>query len=213
MRSLIALSLLVAACGTVFGQESKAAEVVVPFFGNAKCPVTGRPVDREHYALHQGQRIYTCCENCLAKVEAKTEDWIDQAYPPKKVKKLENAKCPIMTSRDAKARHTVVFQGHEVRLCCLRCKGKFQRAPRLALARLLHPEWEIVGNEKCLIEPQDDVNPDVFAVHGKRLVHFCCLGCLDGFVKNPKPGLEELASREKKAKKEKPGKEGGGGKR
>ncbi len=42
------------------------------------CPVSGEPIDREHYADVNGYRIYTCCPMCIPAIEADPGKYISE---------------------------------------------------------------------------------------------------------------------------------------
>jgi YHS domain-containing protein len=188
--SIVSLLVMIAAAAAPGQDAAPAAEqvpaqpaVIKPFFGNEKCPVTGRSVDRELYIEKDGQRIYLCSMRCKRKVKDAFEDYLAKAYP--EVKDLANAKCPIMPSRDAKESVTVDFQGYRIRFCCQRCVARFREQPRLHLALLLYPETQRVGNTMCPVMPEEKAQAEIFVIYKKKLVGLCCTTCVQDFEKSP----------------------------
>ena len=40
------------------------------------CPVMGRPIDKQFYVDHEGQRVYLCCPMCVQKFKADPEKYL-----------------------------------------------------------------------------------------------------------------------------------------
>jgi hypothetical protein len=176
--------------------DAAGPKVIKPFFGNQKCPVTGRSVDPELFVEQDKERIYLCSMRCKRKVKKSFEEFLAKAYP--EVKDLGNAKCPIMPSRDAKDSVTLDFQGHRIRFCCKRCVARFKEQPRLHLALLAYPKAERVGNTMCPVMPEEKVQPEIFVIYRNKLVGLCCSTCVQDFDKSPDAFL---AAAEEQAKK------------
>ncbi|MHC4938425.1 MAG: hypothetical protein ACYTHK_05605 [Planctomycetota bacterium] len=103
---------------------------------NAKCPVTGKKVDRRHHADKNGIRVYGCCPKCVGKL------WSD----PKKTAKalgckwipgvidLRNLVCPVTGDQCyEEAPIWVDLDGIRVRVCCDRCVKRAKEDPARTL--------------------------------------------------------------------------------
>src|SRR5262245_24467981 len=65
--------------------RAAAAKVDVPFYGNEKCPISGKDVDKTKSAEISGQLVYFCCDKCIAKAKRDDKALMEKAYPPDKV--------------------------------------------------------------------------------------------------------------------------------
>ncbi len=90
------------------------------------CPVTGKPVDQEISTERGDREVYFCCENCIAKYEAKPamyEARLADGY-------TYQTKCPIRGG-DIDPAVFVVGQsdGSKVFFCCAGCDKRFLKDP------------------------------------------------------------------------------------
>lgn len=95
----------------------------------AKCPVSGKPIDMEHALAYKGAKVYFCCPNCpgafkgnTAKFAARANHQLvltEQAKP--------TGKCPL-TARPIDKTKTVEVAGVTVAFCCPNCQGKVAKA-------------------------------------------------------------------------------------
>lgn len=164
-------------------QDAKKAEVIVPFFGNEKCPVTGKPVDKNQSVEVEGQRVYTCCKNCLPKVKADPKAMVAAAY--KDAKKIDNKTCPIsghpIAGDKAKA---MTWQGHTVMLCCGDCEKAFLKEPLIAVAKAQYGA-EDLKNAKCPIQNDMEFDGEHIVIYKGKIVRMCCPDCPADFQKDP----------------------------
>ena len=81
------LGLVMLLCfGIVFGaaafclaQDDESVDAAIfDLMPQTTCPVTGDAIDKKFYVDSYGKRIYVCCEECLEKVKADPERYIDQ---------------------------------------------------------------------------------------------------------------------------------------
>ncbi len=211
---LIGLAFLAAAPGDDAANKATpaVAEVTVPFFGNAMCPMGNKPIKADKYAEKDGVRIYTCCGKCAKAIEADFDKYKDQAYPSDKVVDVKNANCPIGKGK-AKDDVTFDWQGHRVHFCCSDCEAGFKEAPAKNLAIAMHPDLKIAGNAKCPIMGEDDADPNTFVIYKDVLVNLCCDECIEKFKKDPDAALKaagvDLAKDSGKAEKADEKKQGG----
>lgn len=76
-RKLSLLIGLVAALS--FGCKSNPSGSAV--MANTNCPMSGKAVSASSFMEYKGHKIYTCCDNCLAKVQANPDAAYAKAYP------------------------------------------------------------------------------------------------------------------------------------
>ncbi len=62
-------------------QLTEKAGVIVPFFGNRACPMSGDPVLPHTFATHGSLKIYFCCQSCASKGQSRASTWAKRAYP------------------------------------------------------------------------------------------------------------------------------------
>jgi YHS domain-containing protein len=102
---------------------------------NGKCPVTGKKVDREHFADKNGLRVYACCAKCKAKLwsdPGKTAKALGYAWIPGVID-LKNTTCPITGDQVyEEAPIWVDLDGIRIRVCCDRCVKKAKEDPARA---------------------------------------------------------------------------------
>ncbi|MSR74947.1 MAG: hypothetical protein EXS14_05715 [Planctomycetes bacterium] len=152
----------------------------MPFYGNAKCPIEGKDVNRKLFAEHEAQRIHVCSKDCRKKVDADLAANLAKAYPADKVVDVKNATCPCMP-KAAKAEFSTVWQGHKVQFCCKKCLGRFPKQPARFLTMALNKDLVAVGNTKCPVMPEEDVEADMFILYKGKLIDLCCDSCVDDF--------------------------------
>ena len=186
----LALGLLVVPTADADDQKTKAAvarkadAVTVPFLGNEKCPVTGRPVDKTKSVKHEGQTVWFCCGDCRKAGKEKPAAMVAKAYA--KPVAVKNEKCPVSGQPIAEGKGKVVtFQGKQVRVCCGKCEKAFPKAPKVHLAKALNPKLKDAGNELCPIMNKP-VKDDEFVVYKNKIVKICCPGCDKKLEANPK---------------------------
>jgi YHS domain-containing protein len=76
-------------CENCQGKFSKAEDKVACVFAKigkgfttqTACPVSGKPIDMEHSATHDGRKVFFCCPNC-PKAFAKNPDKFAKKLPP-----------------------------------------------------------------------------------------------------------------------------------
>ncbi len=164
-------------------QESKKAEVIVPFFGNEKCPVSGKAIDKNQSVEVDGQRVYTCCKNCVAKVKADFKGMAAIAY--KDAKKVDNKTCPVSGHAivEGKAK-TMTWQGHTVSLCCADCEKAFAKEPLIMVAKAQYGA-EDLKNAKCPIQADQEFDGEHVVIYKGKIVRLCCPDCAGDFQKDP----------------------------
>jgi YHS domain-containing protein len=202
MRILLPFALL---AGGLLAQPSP---VVVPFYGNAKCPVCSKDSDRAVYLEHEGQRVYFASKACKAEAKGDPTQALAKAYPADRVHVLKLEVCPIM-GKPVKADQAVVWQGRRIPFCCSRCAGVFKKEPNKRMALIENPARRELKNTHCPVMAEEAVIPDVFVIYKDQIVNLCCDSCEDEFKADPEKFMKALAGREGPKPPAPGGKEGG----
>ncbi|MFO1021188.1 MAG: hypothetical protein U0903_10890 [Planctomycetales bacterium] len=89
-----------------------------------KCPVSGGKINAEKFVMHNGGKVYFCCENCpksfekdVAKFAPKANLQLAQSGQSKQTK------CPLSGGK-LNPEKTVEIGGVKVQFCCEKCQGK-----------------------------------------------------------------------------------------
>jgi YHS domain-containing protein len=163
--------------------DAKKDEVIVPFFGNEKCPVTGKAVDKNQSVEVDGQRVYTCCKNCVPKVKADFKGMVAIAY--KDAKKIDNKTCPVSGHPIAGDKvKAMTWQGHTLSLCCGDCEKAFLKEPLIMVAKAQYGA-EDLKNAKCPIQNDQDFDGEHIVIYKGKIVRMCCPDCPADFQKDP----------------------------
>ncbi len=169
--------LVLCAVASVFFAQDKAVQ---PFYGNAKCPVDGKEVNRKLYLESDGERVHVCSKECRKKANEDIAAAKKVAYPADKVVEVKNERCPCMP-KAVKPDQSITWQGHKVGLCCKKCIGKFKQSPARFLTMAIHKDLVVVGNTKCPVMPEEDVDAAYFILFKGQLIDLCCDSCVDDF--------------------------------
>ena len=98
----------------------------LPFYGNEKCPITGKPVDAAQAVTFEEQLVAFCCGNCKAAFEKDPSKHASKVDGLKR--KPVNAKCPVKGT-NVNPDHILVHKGKVVGFCCPNCKAAFAKTP------------------------------------------------------------------------------------
>ncbi|MEJ5237065.1 MAG: c-type cytochrome domain-containing protein [Limisphaera sp.] len=108
-----------------------------------------------------------------------------------------NTICPV-SDKLADSTRTVWHEGQLVAFCCTNCIAAFQKDPARytpRLAQLANPPpgqlGKLPANRNCPVSGQP-AKPEVTAVHGGRLIAFCCTDCRAKFLADPARYLARL---------------------
>jgi YHS domain-containing protein len=89
-----------------------------------KCPVSGKPIDKEHHVAYKGAEVYFCCPNCPKAFEKDTAKFATKAnLQLVQTEQAVEKKCPL-TGRPLNKEQVVAIEGVDVQFCCMNCKGK-----------------------------------------------------------------------------------------
>lgn len=105
------------------------------------CPVSGESIDTasDPHLDWQGQRVYFCCNSCIAKFKADPETYFARIAAAGVVLENNQTTCPVsgeelggeMGEPVAKS-----YKGRTVKFCCASCVKKFDKDPEKVLAKL-----------------------------------------------------------------------------
>jgi YHS domain-containing protein len=113
--SLAAAVLAVAVAGSF--AEEKAAEK------EAKCPVSGKAINKDATAEFNGGTVYFCCNNCPKAFKADSKKFATKANHQMAVTgQLKQVGCPLSGKKCAEGTEIEVA-GVKVAYCCNNCKG------------------------------------------------------------------------------------------
>jgi len=163
------------------GAKAADAKVIIPFFGNETCPITGKPVKKDKYAEVEGQKVYVCCSGCPAKVKADGKAAAAKAYAAPKA--AANKTCPVSGHAiDAAKAKEVTFESQKVTLCCADCVATFNKTPMLYTTIAVYGATDL-KNKKCPVMDEDSCDDDLVVYKGK-IVRLCCGDCPGDFAKD-----------------------------
>jgi len=166
-----------------------AEKVTVVFLGNETCPTDGKPVDRDKFVEVDGQRIYTCCDACVAAVKKDPKAMMAAAYPSAKPLAAKECACgaPVAAGKATE----ISWQGHKVELCGADCVTEFKKAPVTAIAMMAHPGLK---DAKNVSDPTDGkpVDPWVVVIYKKHVIHLGKFANVSAFEKDPEAALAKL---------------------
>jgi len=181
--------------------EPEKTKVEAPFYGNEKCPVTGKNVNRAKAKEVAGQIVYFCCDQCVKATKADDKEVALKAYPADKVVDLKNTVCPLMSDAIGDSKEKATIMGRTIRMCCDTCVEDGLAMPVVTLARTLNPKIVDLENKKCPVSDHDISKTDVVIVNN-TLVRLCCGDCVDAFKKEPEKMLKAAEDAKKKKEKE-----------
>lgn len=142
-------------------------EVTVPTWGNATCPIMGKPSSEALFVDITFGRIYICCPPCARKIRAEPEKAYRAAYPT--TKRIENTIDPVTGEALGEKHVTMELQGYEFNVCDDGCEAKARANAQITLVHLLMPDVVDLRNERCPIDGAAVV-PNAFVLIGKNLV-------------------------------------------
>ncbi len=125
MTSRLTLGLAVAASAVfAFSAANAADEGAKEKKAEIKCPVTGKPIDKQYHVDYKGGEVYFCCPNCPKAFEKDTAKFATKAnLQLAQTGQAVEKKCPL-TGRPLNKEQMVSIEGVDVQFCCMNCKGK-----------------------------------------------------------------------------------------
>ncbi|HKE00164.1 MAG TPA: hypothetical protein VKE69_04085 [Planctomycetota bacterium] len=160
---------------------SKSA-VSTPFYGNEKCPISGKPIDRTKMVELDGQPVFLCCPMCAAKANADAKGTLAKAYPAAAA--IGNKHCPVSGEANEDSKAKVTFAGKTVSLCCDDCVADAKKAWAATIAKASDEKLADQKNAKCVCGK--DVAAAWVAVADGKIYRLCSAACVDDVKKDPK---------------------------
>ena len=94
----------------------------------AKCPVSGKAIDKSHTVAHNGGDVFFCCPNCPNTFKANTAKFAAKANHQLVVtEQAKQTACPL-SGQPTDASKSVKVGGVSVAFCCANCQGKAKSA-------------------------------------------------------------------------------------
>lgn len=119
---IFTLAATLAAFTTLAAEEKKGVEQTV-------CPISGKAINPEHYADHNGKRVYFCCPNCPKKfgqdAEAIIEKMEKEGIRLASAKKTAQSVCPV-SGEEIDKKIYMDYEGKRIYFCCPKCADKFK---------------------------------------------------------------------------------------
>lgn len=123
---ILSIPLLVA---LLIAGASVADEVAQPLKPQTKCPIMGGPVNKALYADVEGQRIYVCCQGCIAAIKADPDKAFATLQKNGEYAETRQTTCPVMTGNPINPKLYVEYQGRRIYVCCKGCVAKVTKDP------------------------------------------------------------------------------------
>ena len=115
-----------------FNNEGKIIEV-----NNKKCPIMGGKVNKNHFAIYNGYKVYFCCPGCDKDFKKDPEKYLKELgiNANKNIIEVNNNTCPVMGGK-AKDEYYTIYNGYKVTFCCPGCEQSFNSNPKEYLKKL-----------------------------------------------------------------------------
>lgn len=161
-------------------------DVTVPTWGNATCPIMGKPSSEALYVDVKFGRIYICCPPCARKIRAEPATAYRAAYPT--VTHLDNKIDPVTGQALGEKTVSVEIQGYEFKVCADGCEAKARENSQITLVHLLMPDVVDIRNTRCPIDGEPVV-ANAFCLIGNNLVHLSSQKHVAQVKENPAAAL------------------------
>jgi YHS domain-containing protein len=100
------------------------------------CPTTGKPIDKSKFVEAQGQKVYFCCDSCVAKFKKDPEPvfakFAKEGIVPESVQKTDPVCGMKVNDKSVKAD----WKGRRLLFCSDSCKATFEKDPAKYLKAL-----------------------------------------------------------------------------
>ena len=111
------------------GEKGEKGDKEEPKF-TAKCPVSGEAAVKEQFTAYKEKEVYFCCDQCKAKFEADSKEFVEKANQQLvQTKQFKQIKCPLSGGDLNKEQFTKVG-AVKVTFCCEKCKGAIEAASK-----------------------------------------------------------------------------------
>jgi len=168
-----------------------------PLSGSAQatCPVMGGKIDRNHFAEHNGQRVYFCCPMCKDKFNKDPEKYISKLEQAGVTLEKTQTLCPVTGDKIDK-KHYIDYQGQRVYFCRPDCKSKFSKDPQKYMKKIADSKVVLQSVQKNCPVTGKPVNRNNFADYKGRRIYFCSPDCVKSFHKEPEKYPDKLSSQQ-----------------
>lgn len=152
------------------------------------CPVGGEAVDKKVFADYEGQRVYFCSKECVAKYQGFPDKYLFQMYG--KGERPENVQtiCPVSGEKLEKKETCVEVLNLRIYTCCEKCAAKVKADPVQYLDVLEGRKPQSV----CPVSGEPVDGKDTVVVQGQK-VALCCPKCAEELQKDPDKYFAEVA--------------------
>ena len=182
MRSLMVSCLTLAFAPAQDPAPSSKPHVEVPSFGNATCPIMGKPVSAPLFVDTELGRFYLGCKPCNKKVLVDVPAAHKTAYPV--VQQLANTVCPVSGAQIGGDAVDVTLQGYKLRLCCAACVPDAREHSQVTLTKATRADVVDVGIRTCPVTGKPVV-ANAFVVIDGTIVHLATAKAIDEVASNP----------------------------
>lgn len=175
------------------------ATVMAQDLSGVKCIINPKADVKDSTGVEfNGGTVYFCCGNCAGKFSDKPDNFAAPAnYQMVTSGQFKQTACPL-TGRPVNNDLSAQVGQVKVGLCCNGCKKKMDEATDLAARTAIAFGTDAFGQGfapagdeidltgiTCMMMPDQEVDPDSFAMHHGGKVFFCCGMCVKGFNKDP----------------------------
>jgi YHS domain-containing protein len=111
------------------------------------CPLTGKPVNKDHMAEVGTTKVGFCCDKCEAKyAKASDEEKLKLLFANAAFEKgfTRQTMCPV-SGKPINPEHFVEYKGKKVYFCCPNCPAAFEKEPEKFLSKL--PQFKEKGGK------------------------------------------------------------------
>jgi hypothetical protein len=169
-------------------QDAAPAQVRVPIYPNASCPIMGKPISTKLYAETDRGRIWVCCKSCIVDIQADVPTAHTSAWPT--VEKRANERCPVTGQPIVEDSPRAVLQGYEFSVLDAKALARARADHQATLAKLLEPGLEDVLNATCPVTGQPAA-PNQIVVIGSAIVRVADARALEPIQADPQRVLAE----------------------
>lgn len=95
------------------------------------CPITGKPMSKDHMVEVGTTKVGFCCDKCEAKYkEASAEEKLKLLFAAEDFEKgfTHQTMCPV-SGKPIDPSHSVEYKGKKVYFCCPNCPAAFDKSP------------------------------------------------------------------------------------
>lgn len=129
MKTRFALAALLVAAVAVVG-SLRAADAEKDLLKDAKCPVSGKAINKDAAVEFNGGKVYFCCNNCPTAFKGDTAKFTAKAnHQLAQTGQLEQIGC-VLNGKKINPEASLEIDGVKVGFCCNNCKGKVAAADK-----------------------------------------------------------------------------------